>query len=138
MTAAELMKPRFEVVAAYPDCPHEIGSILEARHITHSSIHITTTQYTDEFGENIRQQNHVAPDEFEKYPHLFRKLNWWENRKEEDMPTRLISRFIPDNTEVYIIEGWDMELMLGWLNWEKRECCSLLTFSPEYGYFPVD
>jgi hypothetical protein len=28
---------------------------------------------------------------FDKYPHLFRKLEWWEERKENDMPDYLKS-----------------------------------------------
>lgn len=137
MTAEELMKPRFEVVADYPNSPYQIGDIVQADSGV-SSMHIASFNYTDEFGENVVQHTHVPSSIFEQFPVLFRKLNWWEHRKEADMPKKLISRLRPDSTDVYIIVGWDMKNMLGWLNEEERECCSLTTFSPEYGYFPVD
>jgi len=137
MTAEELMKPRYEVIADYPNSPYQIGDIVQADSGM-TSMHITSFDYTDEFGDNVVQHTHVPPLVFDQFPVLFRKLNWWEHRNIEDMPNKLISHFSPESTEVYHIEGWDMQYMLGWTNKEKRECCSLLTFSPEYGYFPVD
>ncbi len=114
MTAAELMQPRYEVIAEYPSCHHEKGSIVD-----------NVTEYMEAF--------------FNKYPHLFRKLNWWEYRKVEDMPKRLICKAIPgDEKNKVDIVGWDMEILVGWIDKEERSCCSLRTFSPEYGYFPVD
>jgi len=62
MTAKELMQPRFEVIAEYPNCIFKKGDILERI---------------------------AEVEELEKYPHLFRKLNWWEFRKIEDMPKKL-------------------------------------------------
>jgi len=137
MRAEELLKPRFEVIADYPYNPHDIGAIIEARK-NNSSIHQTTIAYTDEFGEKVNQMNLCMPKSFEKYPHLFRKLNWWEYRKIEDMPKKLICKAIPNDKSVNIIEEWDMNLLVGWTNKAKRQCCSLTAFNPEYGYFPID
>lgn len=137
MTAQELMKPRFEIIADYPYNPHKIGSFIESP-AWFSSIHQTTTKHTDEFGDNANQENYCMVSDFEKYPHLFRKLNWWENRKIEDMPKKLICKAISNDTEIMEIQEWDMNILVGWLNKESRKCCSLLTFNPEYGYFPVD
>lgn len=74
----------------------------------------------------------------DKYPNIFRKLNWWEDRKTEDMPTKLICKSTKDDNEIIKIEEWDMALLVGWRNKEKRTCCALHAFNPEYGYFPVD
>ncbi len=60
MTVENLMMPRYKVIADYPgmDDSYEIGEVLKPAY----------TGIVD------------------AYPHLFRKLNWWEERKVEDMP----------------------------------------------------
>lgn len=134
MTAQELLKPRFEVIADYPFNPHEIGSIIESKT---ESLHQTTTTYWNEFSENVKCENYCPICSFEKYPHLFRKLNWWEKRAKEDMPTKLISK--ADNKgSIFEIVYWDMEIMHGIIDVELMQVCSLLLWSPEYGYFPID
>lgn len=52
----ELLEPRYKVIADYPECPFEEGDIL------------------------------VNPTYEPQYPHLFQKLEWWEDRKPEEMP----------------------------------------------------
>jgi hypothetical protein len=121
MTAEQLLKPRFEVIADYPDCKFKIGDILNQDGVLY---------------------DHKEPQTIELnpalYPHLFQKLNWWEHRKAEEMPKRLICKAIEGDTEILEIEEWDMEILFGWTNIEKREGCGLLSFKPKYGYFPVD
>lgn len=85
MTPEELLRPRYKVVADYFHNPYQIGDIITLPE-NNRSVHLTTIQYTDEFGENVKQQNHYAPKIIEKYPHLFEKLEWWEERKPEDLP----------------------------------------------------
>ncbi len=135
MKAEELLKPRFEVIADYPFNPHKVGDILSSKFET---IHQTTTSYRNEFGDNCDEAHWCMPVEFEKYPSLFRKLNWWENRKKEDMPKRLICKAIPGDTEVMEIEKWNMDTLFGFTSIVERKGCSLYSFNPEYGYFPVD
>lgn len=121
MTAKELLKPRFEVIGIYPNSPFEIGDILTFDGVI--------------YGCNEPQKFERYPQD---YPNLFKKLNWWEHRKIEDMPKKLICKAIKDDTKVNEIEEWDMSILVGWTNKAKRECCSLLSFNPEYGYFPID
>lgn len=113
MTAAELMQPRYEVIAEYPSCHHELGSIVD-----------NVTEYSEAF--------------FNKYPHLFRKLNWWEYRKAEDMPKKLICKADHFGQDVYEIEEWDMPFMIGWVNKLEGTGCDIRLYVPECGYFPVD
>ena len=114
MTADELMTPRYEIIADYPGNMLEVGSTFE--------IFRGKTQFLF----------------VEKYPHLFRKMNWWEKRTEEQMPKKLIVKAFKNDNEVFIIEKWDMKNLVGYTDLSKKECCDLLCFEPEFGYFPVD
>lgn len=129
MKAEELMKPRYEVIADYPFNPYQIGDKVE--NISNTSVFLYA---------RINDTDHLSSDIdfFDKYPHLFRKLNWWENRKAEDMPKRLICKAIPGDTEIIEIEEWDIDQLIGWRNKKERTVCDLRCFNPEYGYFPVD
>lgn len=129
MNAKELMMPRFEVIETYPKSKFAKGDILER----------IPNAINDWYNADKSLINaDILLEEIEQYPHLFRKLNWWEKRKIEDMPKRLICKAIPNDTEIMEIQEWDMEILVGWLNKKERSCCSLRTFNPEYGYFPVD
>lgn len=120
MTSKELLNPRFEVIADYPGNDEIIGHVLECPNFDNDF----TVKYWCERNE--------------KYPNLFRKLNWWEKRNEEDMPKRLICKAIPGDTEIIEIESWNMSCFYGWIDKRNRKCCSLHSFNPKYGYFPVD
>jgi hypothetical protein len=120
MTAKELMKTRFEVIADYPSSPFKVGDI-----ITYDGI---------VYGMGEPQKFTRDP---EKYPHLFRKMNWWEKRTSEQMPKKVMS-ILDDKGDTFDIEEWDMKILVGWVDKKMRTCCSLLTFNPEYGYVPVD
>ena len=62
MTPEELMKPRYKVIADYPQSKIKVGDI-----------------YTPPVNDEI--------DSFwNKYPHLFKQLQWWEERLPEEMP----------------------------------------------------
>ena len=64
MTVEELLMPRYKVIADYPNTPYGLNQVLTKREIR--------------FG-----MGSLSP---ENYPAIFRKLNWWEERKVEDMP----------------------------------------------------
>lgn len=96
MNAQELMKPRFEVIAVFPFCPVVIKEQLER---------VTNTLFiVSKIGENANVW-HLS--EIEKYPHLFRKLNWWDKRNIEDMPT-----YIKSETQV-VKPDWQLEEWMG-------------------------
>lgn len=61
LTPEELLKPRYKVIADYPNSSDKVGSV-----------------YTlDHEGQSVF---------YDKYPHLFRPLSWWEERAESDLP----------------------------------------------------
>ena len=127
MTAKELLNPRFKVIAKYPNSPLEIGTILH--------------YWVTNFYQNERDGNYfiIRIENIEDYPHIFRKMNWWENRKIEDMPKKLKSYLNePPNEEIYEIVEWDMDNMLGYIDKKMRQVCDLTIFNPEFGYYPVD
>lgn len=67
MTPETLMQPRYKVIAEYPSMDYPLGYI-----------------YSDEKhkGAILLYKDTL----FEKYPHLFKKLEWYEDRAIEDMP----------------------------------------------------
>src|SRR5690242_8402110 len=64
----DLMKPRYEVIAQYPASPFPDGTILpDGRQV-------------------IKELTKQMCAFYDKYPHLFKRLKWWEKRKPEEMP----------------------------------------------------
>jgi len=128
MTAEDLLRPRFEVIEEYPNSIFKKGDILvRIKCATNDWYHTNEKAWTA----------NLCLEDLEKYPHLFRPLKWWENRNVEDMPKKLICKAV-DGNEVMHVKEWDMNILFGWTNPEKREGCGLLSFNYEYGYFPID
>ena len=83
MTPNELMNRRFKVIAPYPHSPYQVGDLVE---MGVQSFHITTTRDDSYLNESGKCENYFSIAEVEKYPHLFREMPWYEDRKVEDMP----------------------------------------------------
>lgn len=69
----DLMKPRYEVIADYPNSVTPVNSVL-------TLVNAETHKYL------CNGQDWCVYIELDKYPHLFRKLQWWEKRELSDMP----------------------------------------------------
>lgn len=78
MTTEELLQPRYELIADYPGCSFLMNEIIST----------------------------YSPGWFDHYPHLFRKLNWWEYRDEEDLLSR-IKVVEGDDFTIHEVESWD-------------------------------
>lgn len=89
MSNEELMRPRYKVIAIDTTESFQIGDILNHPPEWHDYIWVTPT------GKCI-----FYP---EKYPHLFKKLEWWEERKIEDMPEYLNC---PSRKMFFRVERW--------------------------------
>lgn len=122
------MLPRFEVIETYPKSKFKKGDILER-------IPNATNDWYNADKSLINAD--ILLEEIEQYPHLFRKMNWWEKRTADQMPKKVMS-ILDDKGDTFEIQEWDMEILVGWIDKKERSCCSLLTFKPEYGYVPVD
>lgn len=70
MTTEELLRPRYKVIADWPGNRMPVGVIL-----------MSTTHDCFIWDGLIYHKSML-----EHHPHLFKKLEWWEERKPEDMP----------------------------------------------------
>lgn len=68
MKPESLLKPRWKVVANYPESAFFVGQVIMAPNFAED--------FTSKFW---------AKDK-DNFPHLFKKLEWWEERKVGDMP----------------------------------------------------
>ena len=83
----ELLKPRYLLTADFPGCSFEVGTIL----------------VPNEEGELYSKQagyswtvSRVLEKDVKKFKHLFRKLEWWEERNASEMP-----EYVKNDKEVY-------------------------------------
>lgn len=67
LSVDELLKPRYKVIADYPNASFKVGSVWE------TDIAVHYAQMSDEL-------------DFDKYPHLFQKLHWAEERELGELP----------------------------------------------------
>lgn len=72
METQELLKPRYKVIADYPQNNFPVGYIFPAYEVE-----------VDKVGQQFID---IELKVMAKYPHLFRPLQWWEERKPEEMP----------------------------------------------------
>lgn len=75
MLPEQLLQPRIKVIADMPFKP--------SQHMYNAGDILTDNGKTAVLDQN---GDPVFPCEWEKYPHIFRPLEWWEDRKIEDMP----------------------------------------------------
>ena len=68
MSVEDLLKPRYLVIANYPNSYYKVGSILKEKK------------------DHEPSYEFIAKSMAQKYPEIFRKLEWWEMRDEKDMP----------------------------------------------------
>lgn len=69
----QLLKPRYIVVADYPNAEMPVGLVV-------------TNLYGATWGDGKEYQFNESELWFKRFPHLFRKLNWWEHMEESEMP----------------------------------------------------
>jgi hypothetical protein len=73
MNTDTLLKPRYKVIADYPDSKYSVGDILPG----------CFSDWDEDADDDFidEQMRHVK-----KFPHLFRRLEWWEERSVDEMP----------------------------------------------------
>lgn len=73
MTPEQLLQPRYEVIADYPESNFKIGQII-------SFIPVDPTDGWEL--ADIAYNKRICPN----YPNIFKPLSWWEHRAPDDMP----------------------------------------------------
>lgn len=79
MSIEQLLNPRVKLSVKYPGQPVPTGTIL------HRYERGVQVYYVDTPG-TILTPGCVFEEIVDEYPHLFKPLQWWEERKDEDMP----------------------------------------------------
>lgn len=78
LTVEDLMKPRYKVIADFPGNQWKVGQIL----LKNDKV-FKGDGYSEEY-------------KLEHFPHLFKKLEWFEERKTEDMPEYVKPKRAPE------------------------------------------
>lgn len=121
-----LLNPRFEVIAEYPNMLFKKNDILEfPENMTNSDLQVKPFCWQTKPSISLKKAD--------KYPHLFKKLNWWEHRKVEEMPKYLVQT-IEERKDVYKIKTWDMKNGIGIT--KDRIYCNLNFWKRNQCYFP--
>lgn len=81
MSTEELMQPRYKVIADYPGSIFKKGEILSEDKVF----------------------NKVTYYNCGMYPHLFKKLEWWEERDEKDIPEYVR---VNNGNKIYQVESF--------------------------------
>jgi hypothetical protein len=68
MSKEELLKPRYKVIADYPNIEWEVGEILDR-------------DWGWDGDDESGFKHHISD-----YPHLFQPLEWWQERQPGEMP----------------------------------------------------
>lgn len=96
MTPEEILRPRYKVIDNWPgNTKFEIGDILKG----YSPGCGGGDLILNDKGESVW----LSP---EKYPHLFKKLEWWEDRKESELP-EYVKWVNSSGSYINHITGWN-------------------------------
>jgi hypothetical protein len=79
MEAKELLKPRYKVIGLWPDCTVVIGGILIKHNNIDDWLYLPKTN-------SSYAMNGIRESAAKKYPHLFKRLEWWHERDVKDLP----------------------------------------------------
>ncbi len=126
MTAKELLLPRFEVVAEYPNCLFEKGTIL------------VQCKREGWFNNPNTGVFLFKEHNLKRYPHLFKPLNWWEYRKLEDMPKKVISNLPHNKGEIRQVESLELDKLLVMFDSKKRSYSCFMDWDSKNCYLPID
>lgn len=70
------MRPRFKCIADYPGSDYSVGQIIPL-----------TNHHSNEFYSRTEDDDVIEQESFYKqYPHIFKRLQWWEDRDISELP----------------------------------------------------
>lgn len=100
----DLLAPRYKVVAKWPG-GYEIGTIL------HSD---NAGELWNEVAGYCWSNCGIREKDVEKYPALLRKLEWWEDRKPEELPP-----YIRIKDVIHKVSRWALNMSGDLLPWKS-------------------
>lgn len=83
LTKEQLLSPRYKVIADYPGSHFDVGDTLLYLKLNSAYTYRRIGGIKHKSWESIGQPTFKSPESF---PHIFRLMDWWEERTPEDMP----------------------------------------------------
>ena len=105
MSNEELLQPRYKVIADYPSNCIEVGEIIELKIGDDERFSTDGIKHPYAYTPNGAE----AEYSLDRYPHLFQRLKWWQERQESDMP-KYVKYIRLDNEQLRIVKvaTWDV------------------------------
>jgi len=131
-----LLTPRCLVIADYFYSPYKVGDIIEPNE--KGTVHLTTTVQYDSFdGQNHDVVNYMPFEVTAKYPHLFRRIEWWEYRAIEDMPRYVKKSFSKEVIKIDEISNLKLMISKGFVM--DEDTAEVTAFSSSFfnNYIPA-
>lgn len=91
MTKDELLKPRYKVIGICPHSKLKAGDIL----------YLFDFKGNQWFLKTEFDKDGLPAQDISHYPHLFQPLQWWEDRRPEDMP-----EYVKWGKQVLKVDEW--------------------------------
>ena len=124
MTNEELLKPRYKVIADYPNNVFQVGQVVNFKLTRNGDWIYQWARYDGMYEMGIL--------EFADYPNIFQKLEWWEERSENDLSEIKYAKTIAGNSvrtvlrfELYwnkiVLDGGKVRSIKNWLPASKEE-----------------
>lgn len=86
MTTEELLRPRIKMIAPVPEYGMEVDTIIE--------------MYGDLMFE-LSPTYKLNLTGVKRFPHIYKELHWWEERKPEDMP-----EYVKSHDQIFKVKEW--------------------------------
>ena len=104
LTTEQLLAPRYKVIADYPQSRFNPDEILIPNRMDGK----VDNQWVNQ-DPNDKRYIHA---QLENFPHLFKPLQWWEDREEKDMPEYVKWRYMPE-CDAKTMDGY-IAKVFGW------------------------
>ena len=127
LSAEELLRPRYKVIANYPNSPYQLGDIFVAN--------------PHEDSELVSNRNplQTMPAVYGSlYPAVFQKMHWWQDRANKELPLKLQAQ---DGGEIFWVNRWVGDTQKGYVTaWIEKGSEPFLFFSnlQPTQFIPVD
>lgn len=125
LTPEELLRPRIKCIADFWDNPFKVGEVIQF---------IQEREYHDFFTGELQGKDWLTdflPDDptvirymywmrkFTPLPHLFRRLEWWEERDVKDMPEYVKTIY---DGRVRKVNKYDFKNNIIWMDYSEGNC----------------